>query len=86
MQSVILLSTLPAPPAAKTMGSNVYLTSAMVCNEEAIVDVELNEDGLVQAKLWIQSYHVLWKVPCKRDLDTCLTPEAKNWRDLNYSL
>ena len=25
-------------------------------------------------------------LPFKLDLDTCLTPEAKNWTDLNYSL
>ena len=39
-----------------------------------------------QTKLWTRIYHSLRHSSFKLDLDNCLTPEAKNRTDLNYSL
>ena len=44
-----------------------------------------NHSFVSQAKLWGEDYYLLWHLSFILDLNTCLTPETQNWRDLNYS-
>ena len=45
-----------------------------------------NHGFVSQTKLLTQNYYLLRHSPCKLDLDTYLTPEAKNWAGLTCNL
>ena len=61
-----------------------------ITRTSASVSLEGGHDSLLrhksQIKLWTQMYCLLQQSSCKLDLDTWLTPEAKNQTDLNCSV